>query len=762
MASIPGSVRMGGFVAPSDDTDTYAVQDEFYNRGGYRTVADLVERDAITADRRKLGMLVFVMDTQQLFTLLNGIDNADWVLSVIGGSLELTYDELMVYKDNWQLIPGAAYKITDFQTKHWNSATAADVVVGNVEPIIVTAVSSHEFALQAYSTVYPGDVISYDCDRDKIEGAEVYGWMEDGADGGDAATISNITANSFDVAAELSLGKQFYVYIEDSSEAREYYYHDLGVLVVVTDLGGGNYRLTFDGAVDLTDPSYNYGEVSDSESLGPRTGFITRRKDTIRNLERGFDFRAMRFRRWALDLAAMAYSAGITYTGRQIVSSGNEMYISIQDGNIGHPITSTSWWRLITSDASELYICASDNPLYLMGGNYAVDTTKYKDFYAFSHLNPTTGDVTDLSSYEEIVIANMTSTIDDGVIDNNVCYQRQETPALYIERVHFGSFCLKNTLAGTIKDVVFEAGNGNNIAFDNSSMESVSLGAGASYNTFCYGGAIKSRIDSNSNYNLFRSFTGSHLKTFSQQNIFYGMTDCVLGDSSSFNMFIPAIVSSTFGRQTRYNSFIGSAPCYSNVLGESFDGNTITGSFSRNTIGPDCQDNFFYGTFTDNVISGGFDNNTVNVGADFRQNALIGPDCSGNTFNGLMSENVTIGYGFAGNTVRQFSRNTVGPRFQLNTVESLNNSAVGSYCSNNTVGGAIEGCTIGYNFVGNTIPGNFRYNIDRNGSVNAIDFTGATHVYAAYYCELVKRSDGVVRLQYIDGTDTTVTVAPTA
>ena len=34
MAAIPGSVRVGGFIAPTDSTDTYAVTDDAYGRGG--------------------------------------------------------------------------------------------------------------------------------------------------------------------------------------------------------------------------------------------------------------------------------------------------------------------------------------------------------------------------------------------------------------------------------------------------------------------------------------------------------------------------------------------------------------------------------------------------------------------------------------------------------------------------------------------------------------------------------------------------------
>jgi len=87
MAIIPGSVRLGGFIAPTDTEDIYATQDEFWNRGGYRTVQTINGRDAITADRRKIGMLVNVLDDngeQKFYTLINGLENTDWEIANLG------------------------------------------------------------------------------------------------------------------------------------------------------------------------------------------------------------------------------------------------------------------------------------------------------------------------------------------------------------------------------------------------------------------------------------------------------------------------------------------------------------------------------------------------------------------------------------------------------------------------------------------------------------------------------------------------------
>ena len=83
MAVIIGSVRVTGFIAPSDSTDTYATHDEIYGRGGFRTVVDIAARNAITTDRRRIGMLVRVLDdgfgAMKFYTLIGGIADINWV-----------------------------------------------------------------------------------------------------------------------------------------------------------------------------------------------------------------------------------------------------------------------------------------------------------------------------------------------------------------------------------------------------------------------------------------------------------------------------------------------------------------------------------------------------------------------------------------------------------------------------------------------------------------------------------------------------------
>ena len=51
------------------NTVTFRIVGTFAGKGGYRSVADIAERDAIPALRREAGMLVWVIDTQKVWRL---------------------------------------------------------------------------------------------------------------------------------------------------------------------------------------------------------------------------------------------------------------------------------------------------------------------------------------------------------------------------------------------------------------------------------------------------------------------------------------------------------------------------------------------------------------------------------------------------------------------------------------------------------------------------------------------------------------------
>jgi hypothetical protein len=88
MTAIPG-VRVTGKIVPTDTTDVYAVTDPIYGIDGWRGVADAAERNAITTERRREGMIAYQEDADQIWQLNAapwvGTD-ADWTLRSFGGA----------------------------------------------------------------------------------------------------------------------------------------------------------------------------------------------------------------------------------------------------------------------------------------------------------------------------------------------------------------------------------------------------------------------------------------------------------------------------------------------------------------------------------------------------------------------------------------------------------------------------------------------------------------------------------------------------
>ena len=83
MSEIKGTNVIGP-VVPFDTTDVHPSHEAKYGKGGFRTVADTAERDAIPSARREAGMLVYVVDGGLVYQL--GSDLATWTQFSVGGS----------------------------------------------------------------------------------------------------------------------------------------------------------------------------------------------------------------------------------------------------------------------------------------------------------------------------------------------------------------------------------------------------------------------------------------------------------------------------------------------------------------------------------------------------------------------------------------------------------------------------------------------------------------------------------------------------
>ena len=149
MAQIPGSVPLTGKVAPTDTLDTFATHMDIYGEGGYMTVADLTERDAISTERRKQGMAAYVNSENKLYVLKNGINNLDWVEFAGGVSLNLqeVFDTGTIapplgltINDSVGILPGNSIlmgtgDVVEMITGNWTSPYIPSTYIMQAQPI---------------------------------------------------------------------------------------------------------------------------------------------------------------------------------------------------------------------------------------------------------------------------------------------------------------------------------------------------------------------------------------------------------------------------------------------------------------------------------------------------------------------------------------------------------------------------------------------------------------------------------------------------
>ena len=86
MAKINGT-NVAAKIVPFTTEDQFATHEAQYGKGGWREVATIAERDAITTDRREAGMAVYVLETNGVYILDE--DLTTWTeLETGGGSVE--------------------------------------------------------------------------------------------------------------------------------------------------------------------------------------------------------------------------------------------------------------------------------------------------------------------------------------------------------------------------------------------------------------------------------------------------------------------------------------------------------------------------------------------------------------------------------------------------------------------------------------------------------------------------------------------------
>lgn len=143
MSLIPGT-NIPGSIAPFDTSDDYGTHNEAFGIGGWRSVDNIVDRDAITSSRRVVGMPVYVRSEDTTYQLVGGITNSNWQIYNTSqgsqGSLSSLTDVVIT-----NLLPGQTL-ITD--GVNWYNGIAGESITGS------SANYSGTFSLNTITRLY--------------------------------------------------------------------------------------------------------------------------------------------------------------------------------------------------------------------------------------------------------------------------------------------------------------------------------------------------------------------------------------------------------------------------------------------------------------------------------------------------------------------------------------------------------------------------------------------------------------------------------
>lgn len=92
MGVIEGGINLGAPILPATDEDIFPTHDARYGKGGYRSVANITERDAIPPARKEFGMVVHTRD-----------DKLNWVWAPNSGAVTIN-DGAWVLESNTILV----------------------------------------------------------------------------------------------------------------------------------------------------------------------------------------------------------------------------------------------------------------------------------------------------------------------------------------------------------------------------------------------------------------------------------------------------------------------------------------------------------------------------------------------------------------------------------------------------------------------------------------------------------------------------------
>jgi hypothetical protein len=520
--------------------------------------------------------------------------------------------------------------------------------------------------------------------------------------------IPTTYANLIDLrnAAELEVGKKYLItdYVpvwnifDGGTMNIEEYQAGIGEMLIVT---AATSTTIFKEAISTTYPSdtiYYSLDLIDDRDIGFGDGagnpiaifkgMIYYRKDTIQNVETHYDFRNVKFRRWAVD--AVAFDNGTSYAKKAVCKSSNgKIYkcITATTGE-GDPAVNTADWILWLDITANAFV------------SWTADKTKFK-----------IGNITTTN----LIINNVTAGVDyDDFYTFGDWYN-------WVKNVSIGMIDLERTIkeysyATQLNNIVFKTIDEFHTCFGNN------IGSNCWNNTIgnkFYSNTIGNDFYSNTIGNKFYSNTiGNNFYSNAIGNDFYSNT---IGNGFYSNTIGDAFNNNTIGEEFNYNTignYFGS-----NTIGNGFGSNTIGNYFYSNTIGNKFYYNTIGNNFKYNTIGNYFYSNTIGNG--------FGSNTIGDAFN-----NNTIGNNFSSNTTgNDFYKTIFGDNCQYNTIDNkINGTATDKII---TFGNSITMCTIQ----------DFAFGV----LAADLNLTTASHIRGAYNTTIYQDKTDGVKLSYMDG-----------
>lgn len=580
--------------------------------------------------------------TYSAFSAAVDIKYADFYTKIINEQLEIgTYYRIVDYS-SVNFINGKENADWYLQGEHCsndiNVYNPIETYVSDIEPIVVQAITKSEISKEAFSELYPQDVIEYNPYVNTIGTSLRYSHgiyngndlpVLDGYALQDCFDNFSAPITGFDLKWDgtnvyfdmpegypVQFGHFLHIYAEFDSAS--YYQRGLwepvkpGIISPTSDFSAGysvpmsKIKVSTDGKkvylLDLTEQDYNNYDsdtlsVEATSVVMKATGWITRRTDTEKNVSLSWDWRNQVHRRYNVDLGD--YDSDLFYNDVYYIAIGDEFYIDGNDYLPGYNINTNG-------DYNDYKTFAPGNELYNVTSE-AIGGPDYWWNAGASENNIFLGDVTN-------------TTFEGGTASNTFLGDCRSN--VFNDNTHYNVF-------GGLYDNIFGADFDNNI---------ISIYQEAYDNNFTKTNYYNNIIPGYFYENIIGSDFGNNYQFYAYNGYseFYGNN---LGDDFRDNTILYSnyFYNNKIGNNFRYNIFDGSnSDIYDNTIGNDFQSNHMLADFYRNTFGHNCTSNDLNFRVRYNTVGNQFRDNTGDDQLSFNK---IGDHFRGNYWNSQIQNN---------------------------------------------------------------------------------------------------------------------------